>query len=73
MKTIENPAKRPICIVIDTAGQKSSHNAELLGLNSYYGHLIAAFNLARAEGHKILLWFMVKALGGAFIAKCIEC
>ena len=72
LKTIENHPKRPICIVIDTAGQKVSHNAELLGLNSYYGHLIAAFNLARAEGHKIFALVYGKALGGAFIASALN-
>lgn len=65
---IENHPERPICIVIDTA----SHNAELLGLNSYYGHLIATFNLARAQGHKIFALVYGKALGGAFIASALN-
>ena len=72
LDTISNSPQQPICIVIDTGGQKVSHNAELLGLNSYFGHLIASFNLARAKGHKIYALVYGKALGGSFIATALN-
>ena len=72
LDTISNSPQQPICIVIDTGGQKVSHNAELLGLNSYFGHLIASFNLARANGHKIYALVYGKALGGSFIATALN-
>lgn len=72
LEVVKNQPERPICIIVDTAGQKVSHNAELLGLNSYFAHLIACFNLARAKGHKIFALVYGKALGGAFIATALN-
>lgn len=72
LDTISKYPRRPICIIVDTGGQKVSHSAELLGLNSYFAHLIATFNLARANGHKIFALVYGKALGGAFIATALN-
>lgn len=72
LELIKTSPQQPICILIDTAGQKVSHTAELLGLNSYYGHLISAFNLARQAGHKIFALVYGQALGGAFIASALN-
>lgn len=69
---IDNSPKQPICLIIDTAGQKVSHNAELLGLNAAYGQLISIFNLARQSGHKIFALVYGQALGGAFIASALN-
>lgn len=72
LDVMKTSPRQPICILIDTAGQKVSHNAELLGLNSYYGHLISVFNLARRAGHKIFALVYGQALGGAFIASALN-
>lgn len=72
LDVVKNSPSRPICIIVDTAGQKASHGAELLGINSYFAHLIACFNLARAQGHKIFALVYGKALGGAFIATALN-
>lgn len=69
---IDNSPQQPICLIIDTAGQKVSHNAELLGLNTAYGQLISIFNLARKAGHKIFALVYGQALGGAFIASALN-
>ena len=72
LEGIDNSPKQPICLIIDTAGQKVSHNAELLGLNTAYGQLISIFNLARKAGHKIFALVYGQALGGAFIASALN-
>lgn len=72
MEVIKTEPGRTICIIVDTAGQKVSREAELLGLNYYYGHLIAVFNLARNAGHKICALVYGQALGGAFIASALN-
>ncbi len=68
LKVIDLNDKRPICIFIDTSGQKVSRHAELLGLNYYYAHLIKTINLSRRLGHRVFALVYGKALGGAFIA-----
>jgi len=60
LKVINLKDKRPICLFIDTSGQKVSRHAELTGLNHYYAHLIKTIYLARQSGHRVLPWFTEK-------------
>lgn len=57
-----------LLIFIDTSGQKTSRQAELLGLNRYFAHLIKVIHYARAKGARVFSLVYGSALGGAFIA-----
>lgn len=64
---IENHPEAPIVMLVDSAGQKPNRVCEMLGLASYFGHLLACLQVAREAGHKLLTIATGKAIGGAFI------
>lgn len=64
---IENHRKIPIVMLVDSAGQEPNRTAEMLGLASYFGHLLSCLQLARQNGHKLITIATGKAIGGAFI------
>jgi len=64
---IENHRKAPIIMLVDSAGQEPNRTAEMLGLASYFGHLLSCLQLARQNGHKLITVATGKAIGGAFI------
>ncbi|MEI6070893.1 MAG: biotin-independent malonate decarboxylase subunit gamma [Verrucomicrobiae bacterium] len=64
---IENHRKAPIVMLVDSAGQEPNRTAEMLGLASYFGHLLGCLQLARQNGHKLITVATGKAIGGAFI------
>ncbi|MEI6034915.1 MAG: biotin-independent malonate decarboxylase subunit gamma [Verrucomicrobiae bacterium] len=64
---IENHPKAPIVMLVDSAGQEPNRTAEMLGLASYFGHLLGCLQLARQNGHKLITVATGKAIGGAFI------
>lgn len=64
---VENHAKLPIVMLVDSAGQEPNRTAEMLGLASYFGHLLSCLQLARQNGHKLVTVATGKAIGGAFI------
>ncbi|CAN5672387.1 biotin-independent malonate decarboxylase subunit gamma [soil metagenome] len=64
---IENHPKAPIVMLVDSAGQEPNRTAEMLGLASYFGHLLSCLQLARENGHKLITIATGKAIGGAFI------
>ena len=64
---IENHRKAPIVMLVDSAGQEPNRTAEMLGLASYFGHLLSCLQLARQNGHKLVTVATGKAIGGAFI------
>jgi malonate decarboxylase gamma subunit len=64
---IENHSKAPIVMLVDSAGQEPNRTAEMLGLASYFGHLLSCLQLARQNGHKLVTVATGKAIGGAFI------
>lgn len=61
-----------LLIIVDTGGQKTTHHAELLGLNRYFAHLIKTIHLARSKGARVFAVVNGKALGGAFIATALN-
>ncbi len=65
---IENKAKIPILLLVDTLGQKLSHYDELLGLNTYLGHLSKTIELARLKGHKIISIVRNQAVSGGILS-----
>lgn len=64
---IERHPKAPIVMLVDSAGQEPNRVDEMLGLASYFGHLLACLQLARQKGHKLLTIATGKAVGGAFL------
>ena len=64
---IEHHPKTPIVMLVDSAGQEPNRVAEMLGLASYFGHLLSCLELARRKGHKLITVATGQAVGGAFI------
>lgn len=68
LEIIETKPGIPILSLVDTGGQETSLEAELLGLNYSYGHMVQCLSFAKLQGHRLLTLVYGKALGGAFIA-----
>jgi len=64
---VEKSPKTPIVMLVDSAGQEPNRVAEMLGLASYFGHLLSCLELARRKGHKLITVATGQAVGGAFI------
>jgi malonate decarboxylase gamma subunit len=64
---VEHHRKTPIVMLVDSAGQEPNRVAEMLGLASYFGHLLSCLELARRNGHTLITVATGKAIGGAFI------
>jgi malonate decarboxylase gamma subunit len=64
---IEHHPATPIIMLVDSAGQEPNRTAEMLGLASYFGHLLSCLQLARVKGHTLISIATGKAIGGAFI------
>lgn len=64
---VESKPGRPIVMLVDSKGQAPSRHAEMLGLASYFGHLLTCLQLARQNGHPLLTVATGEAVGGAFV------
>lgn len=64
---IEKQPRMPIVMLVDSAGQEPNRVAEMLGLASYFGHLLSCLALARRKGHKLITVATGQAVGGAFL------
>jgi malonate decarboxylase gamma subunit len=67
IECIERHPRMPIVMLVDSAGQEPNRVAEMLGLASYFGHLLSCLELARQKGHKLITIATGQAVGGAFI------
>ena len=67
IQCIERAPKTPIVMLVDSAGQEPNRVAEMLGLASYFGHLLSCLELARRKGHKLITVATGQAVGGAFL------
>ncbi len=67
IECIEKHPRTPIVMLVDSAGQEPNRVAEMLGLASYFGHLLSCLELARRKGHKLITVATGQAVGGAFI------
>ena len=54
-------------MLVDSAGQEPNRLDEMLGLASYFGHLLSCLEVARRKGHKLITIATGQAIGGAFI------
>ena len=64
---VEHHPKAPIVMLVDSAGQEPNRVAEMLGLASYFGHLLSCLELARRKGHTLITVATGQAVGGAFL------
>lgn len=64
---LEHHAGAPIIMLVDSKGQAPSRSAEMLGLASYFGHLLTCLQLARQRGHHLITVATGEAVGGAFV------
>lgn len=67
IECVERHPRRPIVMLVDSAGQEPNRVAEMLGLASYFGHLLSCLELARRKGHKLITVATGQAIGGAFL------
>ena len=67
IQCIERQPRTPIVMLVDSAGQEPNRVAEMLGLASYFGHLLSCLEVARRKGHKLITVATGQAIGGAFI------
>jgi malonate decarboxylase gamma subunit len=67
IECVERRPRTPIVMLVDSAGQEPNRVDEMLGLASYFGHLLSCLELARRKGHKLITIATGKAVGGAFI------
>ena len=67
LQTVREHPRRPILMLVDTAGQRLRHRDEMLGINSYMAHLGKCVELARREGHTVIALVYDQALSGGFI------
>lgn len=67
IECVEKHPRMPIVMLVDSAGQKPNRVAEMLGLASYFGHLLSCLELARRKGHRLITVATGQAVGGAFI------
>ena len=63
----EKHPRMPIVMLVDSAGREPNRVAEMLGLASYFGHLLSCLEVARRKRHKLITVATGKAIGGAFI------
>ena len=67
IECVERHPRLPIVMLVDSAGQEPNRVAEMLGLVSYFGHLLSCLELARRKGHKLITLATGQAVGGAFL------
>ena len=67
LQMVREHPRRPILMLVDTAGQRLRHRDEMLGINSYMAHLGKCVELARRQGHKVIALVYDQALSGGFI------
>ena len=67
IECVERHPRRPIVMLVDSSGQEPNRVAEMLGLASYFGHLLSCLELARRKGHKLVTVATGHAVGGAFL------
>ena len=65
---VEEAPRRPIVMLVDTAGQAPRRHDELLGMPVFFGHLLACLEVARRRGHRLLALATGKAIAGAFLS-----
>lgn len=67
LAVVRQHPRRPIVLLVDTAGQRLRHRDEMLGINSYMAHLGKCVELARRQGHPVIGLVYDQALSGGFL------
>lgn len=60
--------RRPIVMLVDTAGQRLARRDELLGMNGCFAHLARSLELARRRGAPLLSLVYGESVSGGFLA-----
>jgi malonate decarboxylase gamma subunit len=68
LEVIRTSPKRPILLLVATAGQRLSRRDEMLGINAYLAHLAKTIDLAKREGHPVVSLVWSRAVSGGFLA-----
>lgn len=68
LETIDTRPGMPLVMLVDCAGQVLSREAEMLGINGYFAHLLKCLHLARQRGHHLVSIVYGEAISGAFLS-----
>jgi malonate decarboxylase gamma subunit len=68
LDSTRNHPDRAILMLVDTAGQRLSRRDELLGINSYLGHLAQCLEVARLRGARLISVVYGEAVSGGFLS-----
>lgn len=68
LETVEQKPGVPCVMLVDCAGQVLSREAEVLGINGYFAHLLKCLDLARRRGHHLVSVVHGEAISGAFLS-----
>lgn len=68
LETVESRPGMPIVMLVDSAGQVLSKEAEMLGINGCFAHLLKCLHLARQRGHHLVSIVYGEAISGAFLS-----
>ena len=60
--------RRPIVMLVDTAGQRLARRDELLGINGYFAHLAQTLDLARRRGARLVTLVYGESVSGGFLS-----
>ncbi|MBD8643266.1 biotin-independent malonate decarboxylase subunit gamma [Stenotrophomonas sp. CFBP 13724] len=60
--------KRPIVMLVDTAGQRLARRDELLGINGCFAHLARSLELARRRGAALVSLVYGESVSGGFLS-----
>lgn len=60
--------RRPIVMLVDTAGQRLARRDELLGINGYFAHLAQTLDLARRRGATLVTLVYGESVSGGFLS-----
>jgi malonate decarboxylase gamma subunit len=68
LDSTRNHPRRPIVMLVDTAGQRLSRRDELLGINGYLAHLAQCLEIARRRGARLISLVYGEAVSGGFLS-----
>lgn len=68
LETVGAHPGMPLVMLVDCAGQVLSKEAEMLGINGCFAHLLKGLHLARQRGHHLVSIVYGEAISGAFLS-----
>jgi malonate decarboxylase gamma subunit len=68
LDTVERMPAASLVMLVDCAGQVLGKEAEMLGINGCFAHLLKCLDLARRRGHHLISLIYGEAVSGAFLS-----